>query len=403
MSTWSSTGEVEQGYSRVRLISQGIKSSTTTERTFEQLKVLLDAPEPDQLVQVDHIDGRAVYKTTCEGNMIMAAYRRLFNGHNNVKNTDLPRRILGDRKRKKGLRAFERERHSERTSCSDMVSGVAAAALETILNEAAEARQTEDQRKLLRKLQLLQKRKANIFQHDTPRQVQQKLREHEQARTVRTENVAALELRSLTDDVATLHGRATIIFVGSRNQKSSATLQALAEIPDVDVQTYDEAMGGLTRLLSGESHIIWLFPTADKMCAFVDPLGVGASIHHAEAGSDKEKQAIASACRQIAPRMIGGHVAGPSFLQRQLAPENRMMLRKPILALEPGLWQNLELMLHETKLSAAVKNVIASIHLASHQSPQGQLVQWSVKRPGDDLRLGLNQKHKEGSFVQARD
>ena len=143
---------------------------------FKQLKVLLDAPEPDQLVQVDHIYGRAVYKTTCEGNMITAAHRRLFNGHNNVKAADLPRRILGDRKRKKGLRAFERERNSERTSRSDMVSGVAAAALETIQNEAAEARQTDDQRKLLRKLQLLQKHEANIFQHDTPRQVQQKLR-----------------------------------------------------------------------------------------------------------------------------------------------------------------------------------------------------------------------------------
>ncbi|CAE7242326.1 unnamed protein product, partial [Symbiodinium sp. CCMP2592] len=388
LATWASTGEVEQAYSRVRLISQGIKSSTTTEHTYNQLKVVLDAPPADKLVIVSRDqDGRVTYKATRDGNMILLKYRSLYGGNTNVrvKSSDLPRRILGDRKRKTGYKAFTRERGEDRAAArSVLMSGESAAELEKLGLASALSRETEEQRHLLQVLQEQHRQKKKIFQDADPRSVQKKLREHEKTRRVKAENINSMERRSLTQDVDILHGQTCCIYVGSRSRKTSGTLEALGQIPNVECVTYDEAMAGMAKLLSAEVNVVWLFPTDDKMQSFVDPLGIGASISSA-ADETVKLQAIGSACRQIAPRMIGGYVAGNAFLQMQLAPANRSQMRKPILELEPGLWQNLELTFHDTKLSPNIATLITSILSESLTSPRGSLIKWSVKKEEDKV------------------
>lgn len=98
-------------------------------------------------------------------------------------------------------------------------------------------------------------------------------------------------------------------------------------------------------LRAGDVNVIWVFLSPDHHASFTNPEGVGAAIAWCPKKDDKElERAFDSARRHLAPRLIGGFVAGPSWLALHLSGD-RATVRRPVLQLQPGLWRDLEVVL----------------------------------------------------------
>ena len=280
---------------------------------FMQLKVLLDAPAASDLVSVHRNQlGAPVYTASMAGNVVLARYRALFGGQSNVKKHDLPRRVLGRRVKNKGWAAFKRERKQEQQEEPMAMETEAADALQGEAMRSAAARQTTEQENLLKSLKNEVKEALQDF--DAP-SIKKKIASHRKIRSERERNISSQELRDLAAQPACLHGDSIVVVVGTRSDANKPLFDSLAAVGGpVKVMDMAEAKKSIPELL--ENQLVWLFPSADKMASFVRPYGVGLAIERA-ADDTIRKQAVSSAIRHILPRLVGGYLAGSSWLQVQ--------------------------------------------------------------------------------------
>ncbi|CAE7809778.1 unnamed protein product [Symbiodinium sp. CCMP2592] len=367
LATWASTAELEHGFAQYRLVAEGIKKSTTEANIFSQLKVLSDFPCADAvcrpLVQRQHVD----YVATVHGNRTLVKFRQMFGGGRNVRKSDVPRRTLKDRRKKTGFRAFERRR-TEQKQAKHEVPAEYAKELERKKKKSADKRATPEQRTLLEKLQTDREQKVKAWQGRLPsdgKKLSDQLRlacnpvtvshvhglNHlmcvvsRKTRSERDKNISEMESRMLTDENV-LHGKSVSILMATESSRHSETVNALSHLPSMTVRFFDDVLEvGLGELLAGDVNVIWVFLSPGHHASFTNPEGVGAAIAWCPKKDDKElERAFDSARRHLAPRLIGGFVAGPSWLALHLSGD-RATVRRPVLQLQPGLWRDLEVVL----------------------------------------------------------
>ena len=276
-----------------------------------QLKVLMDSPAASELVSVHHNEaGLPVYTATVAGNIVVARYRALYGGQSNVKKHDLPRRVLAPRLKKQGLAAFKRERKQQQEEEPVAIDPAAADDLQAETNRSAAERQTAGQLKLLESLQ--QEAKAAEFDNVS---IKKKLAAHRKAQLQTQADIAKQELRELSVQPSCLHGDCIVVVVASRSAANKPLFDSLADAGgNVRVFDVEEVMKSIPDLL--EKQLVWVFPSAEKMSAFVGPVGVGHCIEQAKSDAIR-KLAVASAIRHLLPRLVGGYIAGTSWLQVQ--------------------------------------------------------------------------------------
>ena len=149
----------------------------------------------------------------------------------------------------------------------------------------------------------------------------------------------------------------------------------------------------------------------DKLAKFSCKCGeLGLSLE-AEATDD----AVQSVKRHLAPRLLGGAVAGPSWLQSMSGSAS---VKRPILALVPGLCQNVELLLHAgnlndearfpvcsscvvfvparemvIRLGVQVQKFVLRVYAAAVKSDNGARVKWMLKEKVEHLFLAFVGPH----------
>jgi hypothetical protein len=107
---WEATCEIEQNLAYHRMLSSAQKSKTSTTNLRNSLKTLLDGPNPDEFAPMRN---GTTYVSTPLAVQVQATYRDLFGTAKNHRKTTLPKRIVKDRTKKKGLAAFHRHRGTQ--------------------------------------------------------------------------------------------------------------------------------------------------------------------------------------------------------------------------------------------------------------------------------------------------
>ena len=107
---------MEKTFAAFRLVADGIKCSSTLQTSFQQMKALVDGPDPASIATVSYdAAGSPQYVPMIAGNLILSKYRELFNGKGNVRTSTLSRRTLADLKKKTGFRGIDRVRRQDRS------------------------------------------------------------------------------------------------------------------------------------------------------------------------------------------------------------------------------------------------------------------------------------------------
>ena len=368
-------------------LSGGIKGSMTPANADAYLKTWCDCPPLENIV---FFDGKS-YQLRPLYYKIIRQYKLVHGGSGcNTKKTRLPRRQFVSRKRKTGLKAFERRQQAELQAAESQTGGeetLDLQALDAAAKSSARTRQTQAQVNLREAVQKLQ---ADLWQDFTAGPLSgtaEKLKQHEKEQLQDKEKLERLEHRHLQEQRDVLPpGHCAFIVLGACKQAS--VKKALLRL------TVCGSVYGGSDFLNYISEESLLAKVGPKPLVYV--CCDSSSFHRAIHPSVPKDDDIKEGCISLAMRVLGGFVATEQWVIH--AAKRPHEPPAPILRLVPAYEQKIQFYVSD-KVHDKMKAIISHLNNALAESIFASHVQWLMRERKSLLSSGSNKKFRQSVAV----
>ena len=398
---FDSTSEIESSFATLRLfsghavllscvirfvpipLSGGIKGSMTPANADAYLKTWCDCPPLENIV---FFDGKS-YQLRPLYYKIIRQYKLVHGGSGcNTKKTRLPRRQFVSRKRKTGLKAFERRQQASQTGGEETLD---LQALDAAAKSSARTRQTQAQVNLREAVQKLQ---ADLWQDFTAGPLSgtaEKLKQHEKEQLQDKEKLERLEHRHLQEQRDVLPpGHCAFIVLGACKQAKTRVKKALLRL------TVCGSVYGGSDFLNYISEESLLAKVGPKPLVYV--CCDSSSFHRAIHPSVPKDDDIKEGCISLAMRVLGGFVATEQWVIH--AAKRSHEPPAPILRLVPAYEQKIQFYVSD-KVHDKMKAIISHLNNALAESIFASHVQWLMRERKSLLSSGSNKKFRQSVAV----